>query len=392
MQGFRRHFLLALAIALALGSALLAQPASAQSTQSVPVLPGATAQVSTLPSTPPVDFTPPALPDPNGSNADRAKSQPGNNAPMWRAVRNSGDAPGVVNLPGAEKGVLVQSFVQYPGSRFTTAGEAWRQVRDRWLIPYGGALLSITVLAFAILYFTRGPIGADVPAGGRRIERFTPFERAAHWANAIAFVALAISGTVMAFGRFFLLPVMGATLFGWLTYGLKNIHNFAGPLFAVSLLIVFLTFVKDNFWRRADTVWVKRGGGLLKKEHVPAGRFNAGEKLVFWFGVLALGATVIGSGLVLNHLIPGMTYLRGDMQIAHMIHNSAAALMMAMFIGHIYLGTIGMKDAYKAMRTGYVDENWARAHHDLWADDVAAGRVPAQRSATVPPAPLVASR
>ncbi|MDQ2780677.1 MAG: formate dehydrogenase subunit gamma, partial [Pseudomonadota bacterium] len=326
----------------------------------------------------------PALPDPNGTNAERAKSQPGNNAPMWRAVRNSGNEPGLVNLPGEEKGVLVQRFVQYPGSQFTTAGEAWRQVRNDWLIPYGSAVLIIVVLGFAILYLTRGPIGKRVPDGGRLIERFTPFERAAHWANAIAFVVLAVSGIVMAFGKFFLLPIIGFTLFGWLTWLLKTLHNFAGPLFVVSLLVVLLTFFKDNFWNRADTVWVKRGGGLVNHAHVPAGRFNAGEKLVFWFGVLLLGFIVIGSGLVMDQLIPGMTYTRGDMQIAHMVHNTAAVLMMGMFIGHIYLGTIGMKGAYKAMRTGYVDENWARAHHDLWAEDVAAGRVPAQRSS--PPA------
>ncbi|MEO6664785.1 MAG: cytochrome b/b6 domain-containing protein, partial [Rubrivivax sp.] len=334
MSGLKRHILLVIAMVLASGGSLIVDHASAQTTQTTqpaPVDPGAAPQVAPLRSVPPLDFVAPPLPDPNGSNAERMKSQPGNNAPIWRAVRNSGNAPGVVNLPGAEEGVLVQSFVQYPGSRFTTAGEAWRQVRDNWLIPYGGSLLIIVLVAIAIFYFVRGPIGDDVPDGGRRIERFTPFERAAHWSNAVAFVALAISGIVMAFGKFFLLPIMGATLFGWLTYALKNIHNFAGPLFAVSLIVVFLTFVKDNFWRRADTVWVKRGGGMVGEKHVPAGRFNAGEKLVFWLGVLLLGATVIGSGLVLDHLIPGITYLRSDMQIAHMVHNTAAALMMAMF-------------------------------------------------------------
>ncbi len=387
MQGLKRNILLAVAMVLAIGSPFLVDTAAAQTTQAAPVDAGAAPQVAPLRSVPPLDFVAPALPDPNGSNADRMKSQPGNNAPMWRAVRESGVAPGTVSLPGAEKGVLVQSFVQYPGSRFTTAGEAWRQVRNNWLIPYGGALLIIVVVAIAIFYFVRGPMGANVPEGGRRIERFTPFERAAHWSNAVAFVALAISGIVMAFGKFFLLPIMGATLFGWLTYALKNIHNFAGPLFAVSLVIVFLTFVKDNFWNRADTVWLKRGGGLTGEGHVPAGRFNGGEKLVFWGGVLVLGAIVIGSGLVLNELIPGMTYLRSDMQIAHMVHNTASALMMAMFLGHIYLGTLGMTGAYKAMRTGYVDENWARAHHDLWAEDVAAGRVPARRSNATPPGP-----
>eukprot|EP01137_Pigoraptor_chileana_P009808 Opistho-2@58617 len=96
-----------------------------------------------------------ALPDANETNAQRAKSQPYNNAPFWRAVRESGQQSGISNLPGAEKGVLIQQFVQYPGSRFTTAGEAWREVRNRWIIPYGGALLLIVVVAIGLFFMAK---------------------------------------------------------------------------------------------------------------------------------------------------------------------------------------------------------------------------------------------
>ena len=68
------------------------------------------------------------------------------------------------------------------------------------------------------------------------------------------------------------------------------------------------------------------------------------------------------------------------MQLAHIVHAVAAVLIIAMFLGHIYIGTIGMRGAYRAMRTGYVDEAWAREHHRLWYDDIAAGDIPAQRS------------
>jgi formate dehydrogenase subunit gamma len=319
------------------------------------------------------------------SNADRAKSQPYNNAPFWRGVRESGKDAGYTSLPGVESGVLIQEFVQYPGSSLTTAGEAWRDVRNRWILPYGGALLLIVVVAIALFYKAKGSIDVHAPLTGRRIERFTHFERAAHWSNAIAFVLLAVSGLVLAFGKFTLLPILGGTLFGWLSYGLKTLHNFAGPLFAVSLVVVFVTFVRDNFPSKDDLVWLAKGGGLFSGEHVPTHRFNAGEKLLFWGGVFALGLVVVASGLVLDKLVPGMAYTRGEMQIAHMIHAVATVLMMAMFLGHIYLGTIGMKGAYQAMRTGYVDETWAKEHHELWANDIAAGKIPAQRSAT--PAP-----
>jgi formate dehydrogenase subunit gamma len=372
MHGLMRS--LVVAAGLVLGSFVHAQ-------QAQPAAPAATA----APKGPPAGFVAPAEPKPDENNAVRSKTQPGNNAPFWRAVRESGNQQGYVSLPGAEQGMLIQPFVQYPGSRYTSAGEAWRQVRNQWIIPYGGSLILIVVLAIALFYWRKGSLGGHEANTGRTIERFTPFERAAHWANAITFVVLAVSGLVMAFGKFVLLPVMGATLFGWLTYALKTAHNFAGPLFAVSLVIVFLTFLRDNFPKAHDLTWLKKGGGLLGGEEVPSHRFNAGEKVIFWFGVFLLGATVVGSGLVLDKLIPGLAYLRGDMQVAHMIHAVAAILMMAMFLGHIYLGTIGMKGAYDAMRHGHVDEGWAHEHHALWAEDVRAGKIPAQRSA--PPTP-----
>ena len=336
---------------------------------------------------PPAGFVAPPDPKAEESNSQRAKSQPGNNAPFWRSVRESGQTQGISNLPGAEQGVLIQSFTQYPGSRLTNAGDAWRQVRNQWILPYGGALIAITVLALALFYWRKGSLGGHEPDTGRVIERFTYFERAAHWSNAIAFSVLAISGLVMAFGKFVLLPVIGGALFGWLTYALKTAHNFAGPLFAVSLVVVFFTFVRDNLPSKVDMVWLLKGGGLFGDVEVPSHRFNAGEKVIFWGGVFALGIVVVASGLVLDKLIPGMAYLRGDMQIASMIHSVVSVLMMAMFLGHIYLGTIGMKGAFQGMKTGHVDEGWAKEHHALWAADIQSGKIPAQRTPS-PDAPV----
>lgn len=369
MRPMIRSWVIALAAVLAVPGWALAQATTAQPQVATGVLQPASGV---------------ALSQPNDTNAQRAISQPGNNAPFWRGVRNSGNQPGVIALPGAEQGVLIQAFTQYPGSSFTTAGEAWRQVRNNWIIPYGGALVIIVLVALALYYFTKGPLGGDENKTGRVIERFTYFERAAHWVNAAAFVVLAISGIVMAWGQFFLLPLLGHTLFGWLTYGLKTAHNFAGPLFAVSLLIVFLVFLRDNFPGRGDLNWLLKGGGLFGGHEPPSGRFNAGEKMIFWGGVFVLGIFIVSSGLVLDKVIPGLAYLRGDMHIAQMVHGVAAALMIAAFLGHIYIGTIGMRGAYSAMKTGYVDEGWAAEHHRYWYEDIKAGKIPAERSAPPP--------
>ena len=159
-----RHLLAAASLCLATGTAL-AQAAA----------PAATPAAD---KGPPAGFVAPASPKPDEGNAERMRSQPGNNAPMWRAVRDSGVQPGTSNLPGAEQGVLIQPFVQYPGSRLTNAGEAWRQVRNQWLLPYGGSLLLIVVVALGLFYWKKGALGHDHPDTGLIIERFTPLERA----------------------------------------------------------------------------------------------------------------------------------------------------------------------------------------------------------------------
>lgn len=372
-----------------LATGVLAQSKAADSTTVVPVKAtvvasdGAIKSQNIMEVRPDADLTPGYA---TQTNAERSKVQPGNNAPIWRQV--GAGVNGTSTLPvseAPEAGNLIQPFVQYPGSRLTTAGEAWRQVRNNWIIPYGGALLLLVVVAIGLFFKAKGSIPLHGAETGKKIERFTYFERAAHWTNAIAFVILAVSGIIMAFGKFFLHPVIGATLFGWLSYALKNAHNFAGPVFAVSLIVVFATFLKDNLPKKEDLNWLLKGGGLFAGHEPTSHRFNAGEKVVFWGGVFFLGLFVVSSGLVLDKLVPGLIYERSTMQVAHMIHAVATVLMMAMFLGHIYLGTIGMDGAYKGMKTGYVDETWAKEHHGLWYDDIKNGKIPAQR--TVPQSP-----
>ncbi|MEY4268205.1 MAG: hypothetical protein RIS90_2740 [Pseudomonadota bacterium] len=380
------------ALPLVLVLALLGGPALAQTQAVTAASAPAAADVGGIKSQNIMEVKPDASADPGyakQTNAEREKVQPGNNAPMWRQV--GAGATGYTSLPTPEAGNLIQPFVQYPGSTLTNAGDAWRQVRNNWIIPYGAAVMLIVLGAIAIFYWRKGSLPLHGAETGRKIERFTPLERSAHWANAIAFCILAVSGLVMAFGKFVILPVVGATLFGWLSFALKNAHNFAGPVFAVSLVVVIITFARDNLPRAEDLRWLVHGGGLFGGKEIASHRFNAGEKVLFWAGVFLLGLVVVGSGLVLDKLLPSLLYERGTMQIAHMVHAAAAVLMMAMFLGHIYMGTIGMQGAYKAMRTGYVDETWAKEHHELWLDDIHSGKIPAQRSAlpaTAQPLPV----
>lgn len=311
------------------------------------------------------------------NQAERTRVQPGNMAPVYRQIKEG--QTHYSSLPALEAGMLIQPHAQFPGqARATTAGEAWRLYRNGPLTLYGGWLIIVAAVGIVAFYFVFGPLRTKEPRTGRLIERFTSVERMTHWTVAISFLVLAFTGLLMLFGKHVVLPIFGHTLFGWIAYACKTVHNFVGPLFAVALIVMFAIFVRDNFPGKGDIDWVKKLGGA--RGHAHAGRFNAGEKLWFWGGVVFLGVIVSASGFVLDMLVPGILYTRGNMQIANVIHLVAAVLIFSAALAHIYMGTVGTEGAYQAMRTGYVDDAWAKEHHDLWYDDIQSGKVARIRS------------
>jgi formate dehydrogenase subunit gamma len=305
--------------------------------------------------------SPPAEPSGAKAQAERQQTQPLNNAPMWREVRKGENPYQTSQVRGIETNVLVQ-----------TQGEIWRQIRNGPVTVYGGWLMVLAFLGAGLFYWWKGQIRLHGQPTGRLIVRFTPFERFLHWTTAISFVILAVSGIVMLFGKYVLLPMFGYTLFSWLAILSKNLHNFVGPLFVVCTVIMFVAFVRDNLPRAYDWLWVRKFGGLVSGEHVPSGKFNAGEKGWFWGGVTLLGIIVSVTGLVLD--FPNFTQGRETMQQANVVHAIAAVLFMTMSLGHIYLGTIGQEGSYDSMRHGTVDETWAKEHHEYWYNEVMAGR------------------
>lgn len=287
---------------------------------------------------------------------EREETQPGNNAPVWRDVR-SGQA-GFTSIPGREMGVLVQS-----------SGETWRQIRNGPVTFYGGWLVVLVAIAILTFYFAKGSVKLHGKPTGRLIHRFSTVERVVHWSTAISFCVLGLSGLIMFFGKHLLLPVLGYALFAWLTALAKYLHNFIAPLFIVSVIAMIVLFIKDNLPHAYDVRWFARAWAVMARgEHVPTGRFNAGEKGWFWFGVVGLSIVVSWSGLIL--LFPNFDQTRAVMQDAWVWHASAALLYIAISLGHIYLGTIGLEGSYQAMRKGYVDETWAKEHHEYWYDEI----------------------
>ena len=276
---------------------------------------------------------------------------------------------GLMDQPDERARVLIQP-----------AGRTWdhfHQVTLHWL---GAIIILGTIAGLAVGYFVLGRLRISAGRSGRKVLRFKAFERFVHWLTAVSFVVLGISGLNITFGKRLLLPLIGPDAFSAFSQAAKYAHNFMSFPFVLGLVLIVVIFIKDNIPDKVDIEWFKQGGGFIASKHAPARRFNAGEKLVFW-GALGAGAAVAVSGYVL--LFPFYVTDILGMQIAQVVHSVVAVLFVALILGHIYIGTLGMEGAFEAMWTGEVDFNWAKEHHDLWLkDELAKGAHPKLPSAT----------
>ncbi len=300
----------------------------------------------------------PAEADMAKQQAQRQQTQPLNNQPLWSEVRSG--AKQYTSVQGRETDVLVQP-----------QGQTWRALRTP-IMGLGALIIVAAVIGLAVFYLWRGRLDYERRPGDRVIRRFSPMDRYAHWLLAITWVTLAITGLILSAGKTVLLPILGYTLFSWLATFAKNVHNFVGPVLIVAVPLMFVRYVRDNGIGIEDLKWFTNIVGYFKGHEYPSGKFNAGEKLVFWIVLVVLSTVLTITGLVL--VFPNFDQTRATMQTANVIHMVAAYGAIALACVHIYLGTIGMTDAYRAMRHGYVDASWAKHHHARWYEDVVAGR------------------
>jgi formate dehydrogenase subunit gamma len=246
------------------------------------------------------------------------------------------------------------------------AGRQWdyfHEVLLHWL----GAIVILGIIAvLGAAYLIMGRIRISKGRSGQKVPRFNAFERFSHWLTAISFVVLGLTGLNITFGKLLLLPVIGPEAFSSESQIAKYTHNFVSVSFVIGLVLIVAIWIKDNIPRKVDIEWIKQGGGFIKSKHAPSGRFNPGEKLVFWFA-LGAGVAVIVSGYLL--IFPFYVTNIAGMQLAQIVHAVVAVLFIAVIIAHIYIGTLGMEGAFEAMATGDVDLNWAKEHHDVWLEE-----------------------
>ena len=192
---------------------------------------------------------------------------------------------------------------------------------------------------------------------GRRLERFKPLERFMPWTVVLCIIILTASGIVMMFGRCLVLP-----------------------LFSAGLVVLLLTFIRDDIPSKRDFGWLAPDGGIFGGREGLSPRFDAGEKFSSgWAGCFS-ARWRSAPALSWGQMRAKRRFHPRRRQVAETVHVSATVVLVAMFFAYIYLGAIDVGGSLGGVRTRYVDDRLVKQHRALWLDRSNAGKVPAQRT------------
>jgi formate dehydrogenase subunit gamma len=214
---------------------------------------------------------------------------------------------------------------------------------------------------------TRADTRTDEILPNGRIVRYEFRERLMHWINGFAYLYLMLTG--LAFWSPWLLWI--AIIFGG-TQISRMLHPWIGLVFALSLTWMYTAWSSQMHTTEADKKWWDSMQHYVRNEDdemPPAGRYNMGQKLLFW-GFVFCGILLFLSGIVL--WIP--EYLpwnaRALRYAAVLIHPSAAMLTIGLFLIHIYMSVFAERGALNSMIRGDVSQNFAKRYHRLWWERV----------------------
>jgi formate dehydrogenase subunit gamma len=203
----------------------------------------------------------------------------------------------------------------------------------------------------------------------KEITRYLPFERANHWLSAITFILLALSGLAFFHPAFYPLTL----LFGGGPWT-RILHPFIGVVMLLSFGVMAAGYWKLNAMTPSDWEWLRRVREMVGGDdrNMPeAGKFNGGQKLLFWLLVACMALLVL-SGVVMWRPWFAFLFPVSLIRFASVVHAVAATIMIALIMFHIY-AAIWTRESIDAMLYGRVRKAWAKQHHPAWFREITGG-------------------
>ena len=227
------------------------------------------------------------------------------------------------------------------------------------------AILVLVPAAFLTHYMIIGP--KVFPHDGKKIQAFSLYNRIVHQVAAVSFIVIVPTGFVIVFGDFF-----GGGMF---VRACKHLHGIFTIPFAIVVIPMFLMWLKEAIFNFDDVKWMMIVGGYLSKEKkpIPAGKFNAGQKMWYWIATLG-GMVMVITGAAMFFLdfniemIKSMTGLSQIdlLRVMAILHNVVGFLVVALFITHVYMSMFAIKGAVHSILNGHMEEEEVKILHSSW--------------------------
>jgi len=259
----------------------------------------------------------------------------------------------------------VQNILGYGQAESLKLGPLFTMLQANYFAQIFLAVLVGVPAVFLLHYLV---IGAKVFShDGKKIYAFSIFNRIVHQVAAISFIVLIPTGFIMTFGTYF-----GG---GDFVRMMKDLHGLSTVSFAIVVIPMFLMWIKDMLPSFDDIKWMMILGGYLSKvkKPIPAGKFNAGQKMWYWLATLG-GMVMILTGAAMYFLdfnIAMVTSMTGLSQIdllrvAAILHAFVGMAVVALFFTHIYMSVFAIKGAINSIITGYKEEEEVEILHSSW--------------------------
>jgi formate dehydrogenase subunit gamma len=160
---------------------------------------------------------------------------------LWNAVRDRVQEPMTTQVGGVQSNQLINYW-----------GDQWRLFRAELLVPIGGIILLGMLAVITLFFLIRGRIKIEHGRSGKLVPRFSVNQRVVHWLAAGVFVLLGLTGLVLLYGRYVLVPILGPEGFGITASACKEMHNLFGPLFPVAVIAIMFSFGRGNSFKAID--------------------------------------------------------------------------------------------------------------------------------------------
>lgn len=231
-------------------------------------------------------------------------------------------------------------------------------IHQQIVSPYIGPVIILVVFLIVLHYHSYGPKRITFDPYSDEIQRFNLLERGIHLSRLIAFAILAVTGLILAFN----LHLWQRLLFGT-PETLLDFHIWAGVVFIVATVLGTVQWLRDAIFEAYDKEWVRKMGGYLgHKGEVPAGRFNAGQKMFYWYSTI-FGFIMSVTGVM---LIYKGAFALSTVCVTSTLHNLVGFFLIAGVLAHAYLGTVANPGTWRVLVDGTVTREWAHHHHPNW--------------------------